>query len=178
MIGHHNNPDAWNGLGQVKMRLGDYSGAELAFNRAVELNPDCGISRNNRGQAEYALGDNARALADFNRAMELGFKVAGTHYNRGLVETEAGRFDEAITDYDRALELSTNDSPMGPSPADIYNWRGNAHLGKKDYPAAIADYNRALALDYRFWVSTRLSRGLAEQRMFDAFGKKSESPSQ
>jgi tetratricopeptide (TPR) repeat protein len=59
----------------------------------------------------------------------------------------AGHSDEAIARYTDAIALD-------PNIALIYLGRGQAYAGKQDYPAALADFNRALELDPNRSVAT------------------------
>ena len=53
---------------------------------------------------------------------------------------EAGKYQEAIDGFDYVIEEGSND-------AKIYEGRGDAYVGLKQYDAAIKDYHAAIELD-------------------------------
>jgi len=120
--------------------------------QAVALDPGSAEAYFTRGQTYYdraALedGKDARqwfdpAAADFQKAVERD----GRHYLAwdmlGLVHEATGELDKAIGDYTREMALNR----LGRVRlADAYCARGSSHRDKQ-YDAAIADYEKALAL--------------------------------
>jgi tetratricopeptide (TPR) repeat protein len=66
-------------------------------------------------------------------------KEAVEKYNRGIERHRAGDIEGAIAAYTQAIELDKK-------YADAYNNRGVAYMIKKDYAAALADFNHSLEL--------------------------------
>ena len=64
---------------------------------------------------------------------------ASDQYNKGVKLQESGDLAGAIAAYTKAIKID-------PNKDDAYNNRGVAYLALKDYPAALADFSRAIQL--------------------------------
>ena len=69
-----------------------------------------------------------------------------------------GQYVKAIECYNKALKLS--------QPDYVYFNRGNAYFGKKDYIAAMADYNKALQMN-KSYTEAYCQRGLVKSYLGD-----------
>lgn len=123
-------------------------------------------------------------------------REAARHYRRGQERSARGDYDEAIAAFTAAIELISRPggaphrrrhewraddlseaSAPGPSPyrvvdpqaAQAYAARGLAHLRKKDYAPALADFDQALRLSPRL-VEAYLHRGNARFDLKDYTG--------
>jgi tetratricopeptide (TPR) repeat protein len=68
-------------------------------------------------------------------------KPHALHFNnRGLANYHIGKYEEAKRDFDEALKKSTDD-PF------VYFNRGNVFMNQKDFDAAHADFDMAIAKD-------------------------------
>ncbi len=57
--------------GQAKAKRGDYQGAIVAYNQAIQVNPKHTDAYIYRGLARHDLGDLSRAKSDFEQAVHL-----------------------------------------------------------------------------------------------------------
>jgi tetratricopeptide (TPR) repeat protein len=114
---------------------GDYRGMYAQLNDAVFLDSQNPYLYYLRGVAKTIL-NNADAIADYNFAQSLNFNTAVLYGNRGAAKLNAGDKKGAIVDLDRSIALAANEP-------QFYYHRANAKRGA----AALADYNKSLALD-------------------------------
>ncbi|MBD2018252.1 serine protease [Microcoleus sp. FACHB-53] len=142
---------------------GNYKGAILAYNQAIQINPNYAAAYNDRGNARNNLGDYQKALADYNRAIELNPNDAAAYNNRGNARNNLGDYQEALADYNRAIELN-------PNYAAAYNNRGNARNNLGDYQKALADYNRAIELNPNYAAAYN-NRGNARSDLLGDYQK-------
>ena len=131
---------------------GNYTDAEKALSKAIELNPQDAMEYNNRGIAYGKLGNTQQAIKDFNKAIELNPQDAMGYYNRGTVYKNLGNAQQAIKDFNKAIELNPQDS-------SAYNNRGNAYSDLSNTQQAIKDYNKAIELNPQH-ANTYNNRGL------------------
>jgi tetratricopeptide (TPR) repeat protein len=197
--------EAWNNSGMVLHLLGRLSEAIAHFDRALAARPAYPEALTNRGRAYQALGDQGAALADFDRALACaaGRFAASVLHNRGALKQDGGDLAGALADYDRALAIDpehaatyvnraaahkeAGDLPaaladldhalvcLPHQPAAIYHKRGGVRVLLNDFTGAVADYDRALALEpenFIYYLSRgnaryhlRQARGLADYRM-------------
>jgi predicted O-linked N-acetylglucosamine transferase (SPINDLY family) len=121
----------------LKGRFGE---AVASYDRALATRPDADAFRG-RGHALQGMGRPAEALASYARALTLNPSDVQALYKQGVVLNEMGRGDEALAAYDRVLALE-------PNHVEALNNRGYIRwLSRHDYAGAIADLERALALD-------------------------------
>jgi TolB-like protein/Tfp pilus assembly protein PilF len=100
-------------LAEAQMALGlfryvfewDWSGADEAFQRALELNPKSAIAHNEYGQYLAYMGRFEEAVAECRQALYLSPLDLGMNQNLGWVLHHARRFDEAIVQFQKTLEL-------------------------------------------------------------------------
>jgi tetratricopeptide (TPR) repeat protein len=135
------NPDdlaAQLGLGQGLVLIGDYPGAEAAFDRAVELAPEDAVARYRRGSLyaqtgrdELAVEDLAQALAADGDNVQAGFRLADALMR-------LGRYDEAAQTYGAVVPP--------PEAAALIGYRhGLAELAAGRCAAAARLFDEALA---------------------------------
>lgn len=86
---------AYNGLGILADRRGEYASAERHYDEAHRLQPDNASIVNNRGYSHYLAGKLSAAEGDLRYAVALG-APPGTRTNLGKVLAKQGRFDEAL----------------------------------------------------------------------------------
>lgn len=127
-------------VGNVLSLQGRMVEACTHYDRALAIRPDADVFRN-RGHALQVLGRWEDALASYQQALALNGRDVQALYKTGVILTELGRSDEAIACYDQVLALQ-------PNHVEALNNRGFAWwLGRKNYEHAIADLQRALALE-------------------------------
>jgi tetratricopeptide (TPR) repeat protein len=124
------------------LRRGDFSGAEAAVVRALEMNPRDVEALSIRAMLRHQRGDIPGAIEGFNAVLAVAPKDVGTHFNRATLLHQSGRLEEAVHGYARALELE---------PRDVTAWiqcaTAERALGRHDDAARSCE--RALEIDPR-----------------------------
>ena len=158
---HPASAEDYNNRGEAKLAKDDLDGALADFKKAIELNPDLVVARDNCGRVELAKIDRDKTLAEtwnkfgrikkdageldgallgYNKAIELNPNFATAYSNRGLVKKAKGDLDGAIADFNKAIELK-------PDSAIYYSNRGSVRRKKGDLEDALADCNKAIELN-------------------------------
>jgi tetratricopeptide (TPR) repeat protein len=124
--------------GVAHIENGNYTGALAQFDRAIGLDAkDSWFAFANRGRAHLAVGSYPAALSDFNRAIALNQQYPWP------IQVFANRF-----------------LGMGRQYAWAIAHRGETYRQMGNYEAALADFDRAIALDENYaWAIA--SRGVA-----------------
>jgi len=140
------SPEAWNGLGILLTdHVGDYNGAQEAFELSIELAPDAVHPRNGLGNLlTERFGDHAGARALYEKAIELNPECAVAWYNLGLLLNEYfGDYIGARAAYEKAIKLE-------PEAAESWNNLGNllaVQFG--EYAGAQEAFEKAIELNPR-----------------------------
>ena len=149
---------AYNLRGCVYENLGQYEKALADFNKALDLNSNNEIVRDNRKRMLKKLNldlstvdalleraeqfkknkEYARAIEDYTKVLELEPNNQNAYFRRGGSYLDAKQYMAAVDDYNKLLVLNPN-----YDRAVHYN-RGQAHRNLKNYDAAIADYTKYL----------------------------------
>lgn len=153
---------------------GDFPGAMEDFNRAIALNPHLAMAYNGRGLLFKKLKQPEQALADYARAAAEEPKDEAAWVNRAILFLSDAKPAEAIADLEIALHLSPDnilalrnraiaflvkkDYPrawrecgrlieLKPECWKSYVLRGEASLRMSRLDDAMADFDKALALE-------------------------------
>ncbi len=122
--------------GNINLAEEDWSGAERAFKRANELNPN--YERYHAGYPAYLFTVKRfdEAVAESKRALELDplSVVNSVMLTQSLYF--ARRYDEAIEQCQKTLELAP-DVPAGPTAPQVYRQMGQSYEQKKLYDQAV-----------------------------------------
>jgi tetratricopeptide (TPR) repeat protein len=191
--------EAWNNSGLVLQMLGRFVEAVADFDQALAIRTAYAEALTNRGRVHQALGDATSALADFDRALACvtGPFAASIRHNRGALKQDMGDLDGALADYDEALRIDPNHSStyvnrgaarkdagdldgaladleegltrLPRQEATILHKRGGVRVLQNDFAGAVADYDRALALEPEN-VLFYISRGNARYHLREARG--------
>lgn len=135
--------DAYNNIGLVFQKTGPLDSAIAWHQRSLELEPENAMYHYNLGYA-YGIAHNFDlAIEQVNIALKLDPRYADAYWQMGHLVMERGNYNpqEAISYFDQAIALNTSQM------ANAYSGRGIAYYAQGDYKAAIADYDRALAID-------------------------------
>ena len=99
---------AWNQLGRSAMARSRWELAEVAFSRAVHLDPIDGLIHNNFGLLHIYMKNGPKAVDALERAVELLDEDAPSYVfnNLGLAHELAGQFEEAREAFEEALHLN------------------------------------------------------------------------
>jgi len=126
--------------GMALQSLMRYPEALAAHERALAVQPENIAARMGRGAALRALERDAEALADHEAVLTADGGNVDAWNGRGALLRKLGRIDEALDSLNRALALA-------PDFAEALHARGELLWNDKaDFPAAITDLERALAL--------------------------------
>jgi len=126
-------------LGLSKRNAGDYQGALIAFNEAIEIDPDNSKSYIDRGICNDLLGDPKSAIDDYNIAIEIDPKNWTAYYSRAVTLRDSGLNDLAIRDFTKTIELN-------PECIWAYNNRGSLKYKESDIENACSDWKKAADL--------------------------------
>lgn len=127
-------------LAYVRLRYDwDWSGAEKAFRRALELDPHRPLTRQWYSEFLSALGRHEEALAQIRRAQELDPQSPTMAAQVGLKLYYARRYDQAIEQFRKALDLEA-------TSASTIRDLGLVYLQKGLHQEAIAQFQRAAEL--------------------------------
>ena len=151
--------------GVMRVRKPDHRAAIDDFQAAIALKPDRFQAYLDLAQEFRSLGrfDESLALIDRAQAQDPGHAML--YRLRGQIEQQRGEDDAALRDFARAIRLSpANDRQL----ADLYLESGRIAQRKKQYPEALAAYDRALSLRPDLVTAHRL-RGavLMEMKRYD-----------
>jgi TolB-like protein/DNA-binding winged helix-turn-helix (wHTH) protein/Tfp pilus assembly protein PilF len=117
----------------------DWASSQKEFKRALDLNPNYATAHQWYAVWLMAQGQAAASLEEERRAQESDPLSTIIKTDTAQLLVYAGRFDQAAQQAQRALEIDPDFSL-----AHIY--LGEAFIGKQDYPAAIAQFQKALAI--------------------------------
>ncbi|MBL8697252.1 MAG: tetratricopeptide repeat protein [Alphaproteobacteria bacterium] len=105
------NAAAWRRAGLQRAAVGDDDAAQLAFERALELDPSDTAARVGIANGHHRRGDAVRALEIYRAILANHPRCKEAWYNAGTVLSALGREDEAIEHYDRAITIDTDYAP-------------------------------------------------------------------
>lgn len=97
--------------GKACLEKGDFDGAILNYDKAIEISPNCLDAYYSRGLAHYANNDNDRAVADWTKCIEIDPGCAGAYLLRGNIYYQSGSTDSAIKDLEKGVNLAP-DNPV------------------------------------------------------------------
>lgn len=128
---------AYNNLGGVYLKMGEYADAIDCFRRAVEGSPNYCVVYHNLGMALRYAGRDAEALEVFRRAIELepGFGLGQHSYGESLIK--AKRFGEAREHLMLALDKLPRFADLRVTLGDLEQVEGNYAAAEEQYKTAI-----------------------------------------
>lgn len=102
--------------GNEEYGQGNHQAAVVAYDKAIQHDPEYSDAYYNRGNAKLALENKPGAIADYDRALAHNQQFAEAYYNRGLVKSGQGDSEGAREDYMKATGLGLNLSGATPAP--------------------------------------------------------------
>lgn len=136
------NADAYNGLGLLAMRIGQFDVAVQLFDAAVDTAPEESTFLCNLGTAHYGTGALDDAAEAFQRAIAADEHCASAHLNLGIIH-------KTRKDYAKAAERLDQAVVEAPKDANAFSHLAEAllELGRHDSAENIA--RAAVNLDNR-----------------------------
>jgi len=129
-----------NGRGVALLRRKDFSSAQVAFEKSVQLK-DRALGRSNLGNA-YLLQDNLPAAeAEYAKALQLEPQAAAALNNRGVSHLRQRQYQQAREDFDQSIQVN----PQDPAPRIGL---GLAYVGLSQFEAAVSAFLDALKPGY------------------------------
>jgi tetratricopeptide (TPR) repeat protein len=151
---------AYGDRGYFYMRRGRFRDALDDFVTGSRLDPQNPMYMYAAARSLVAMDDYAGAVAFYTEAIKNGPRQARHYLARAEAYVRLKQWPEALADYDRAEQLGLT------SRADnyfVHAGRGYVALVSRDYPLAIAQLDRALAIDPDA-VNVLMWRGYAHER--------------
>lgn len=145
---------SWIAIGVIADRDRDFARADMAYGRALALQPQSAPALANRGYSLLLRGRHAEAEADLMRALAIEPQLAAARTNLRLTRAMQGKYREAFEGSTKATLAS-----------DL-NTVGFGAMARGDTKAAETYFNRALALNPRFdpvaWANLRYLKALTD----------------
>jgi predicted O-linked N-acetylglucosamine transferase (SPINDLY family) len=118
-----------------------FAEAAASFDRLLATHPGEPAALMGRGAALRALGRDAAALADYESVLAVDPRNADAWAGRGLLLRNLRRTDEALESFNQAIALM-------PDFTEALQNRGDLQWSEqRDYDGAVADLEKALALE-------------------------------
>lgn len=143
---------AHNALGLILNRKGVVRWAKMAFQRAVQADPNFAEARNNFGSRLEASGQDDSALVQIKEAIRLDPEYVAAYNNLGIVYGKRVEYDSSIVAFERALELDS-------TYFYAYKNLGMIYADMEDFPKALKYFEKAL----EFAPNSREVEGLEYQ---------------
>lgn len=124
----------------AKLNLDDYKGAEADCSMAIERNKFKTEAYKLRGFARQQMGLDSLAVADYDTGLSANPYDKYLLYYKAVAQTESGKYAEADTTFGRLIKSH-------PKFDEGISARGRLNLLKGDTIAALADADRAIALN-------------------------------
>lgn len=137
--GETNNAATLNELGQMQLRLKNYSDALELFRQALRVDPLLNSTRGNLGQAFRLLGLLAEAEQILREAISANPTDPAMHNRLGTVLRERGQSSEAERHYREALRLHPGNADVLNNLGSVMNERGNMTEAEQCFRSAIAN---------------------------------------
>jgi len=131
-------------VGQGYLNKKDYPNAQIAFQKAVDLNPDVGISWWYLGVVEMQAGQVDKALVAMAMAIKKGYGLSENDYlNLASIYVKNNDFQNLVAIYENLVKLKPTNAQYMASLAVVY-----AKVGRID--DAVAQARLAAQVDVNF----------------------------
>jgi tetratricopeptide (TPR) repeat protein len=132
--------ERWNDYGIGLLLQGDLRGAEAAFLKVTEMEPEYADGFVNVARVRLQEGDAAGAETYLRKALEVDPKLAKTHFFLGSALKAQGRYDEA-------LEHTRVAQALYPRDRVVTNQAGRLLFLKRQHQDATVELQKVLAVD-------------------------------
>jgi Flp pilus assembly protein TadD len=131
--------EGWFNLGLKQATVGDFDGAVISWEKALEINPNLSAAWHNRGSALGRLGKYSEAIESFDQALVIDPNNYQAWNDRGHALYQLQKWEEAVASWDKAIEIL---------PGDYQFWynRGCALEKLQRSEESIASYEKALEI--------------------------------
>jgi adenylate cyclase len=92
---------------------GDLERADELESKALALDPDFPVARDEKGWVLLAQGRDDEAVPEFERALALDPSNADADFGLGWVHLRLGEFDKSLESFDKAMRVSPYDPALG-----------------------------------------------------------------
>lgn len=133
------NYKAYNALGVMDLRAGNYDDARKNIEKALELAPNYAVAIDNLGTVYLAEGDTQKAEHCFKRAVSVNPNSSAAYYHLAQLEYANGNYAKCLTYINKCLAWKGYSSYA-------YNLRGDAYKQQGNEAAAIAAYKKAIEI--------------------------------
>jgi tetratricopeptide (TPR) repeat protein len=130
----------WNDYGIGLFLQNDFKGAEAAFIKATEADPDNFDGWVNIGRVRTQEGDTAGAFTVLDKALSLKPNLARANYFYARDLKEEGKYDQAISKLQSVLQ-------QYPRDRVVRNELGRIYFLQKRYPDAVKEFETTLNID-------------------------------
>ncbi len=135
--------------GSLYLKVEHYQEAILAFEQALQLDPDDAVAYNGKGLALANLQFYQDALIAYEQAIVLNPYFTNAYLNKGSVLCNLKRYQEALPVCERAIQLE-------PNNASAFNLKGLVLEKLGRYEEALAVLDQAIQLDPNTTVTLSL----------------------
>jgi tetratricopeptide (TPR) repeat protein len=136
----HSLAEAHNTLAEVKKGYDwDWAASEAEYQHALELNPSYSLAHAGYAGLLSNLGRHEEAIAQARRGRELDPVSVSSNTALGRILFRARRYEESILACRKALEFD-------PNNASAFWWMALSQEQKHEFPAAIAELEKAVIL--------------------------------
>ncbi|MBI3654302.1 MAG: tetratricopeptide repeat protein [Acidobacteria bacterium] len=133
-----NRPFLHNYLGAYYFNKTNYTQAESAYLKAIDLNPAFYDAYANLGDLYRTQGKLAEAEQSYLKALELGAPYSDTFYNLAVVYTSQNRFPEAEQQLQAAVEKNPTSAAALYNLAWVYDQQGKSAIAEQTYAQTLA----------------------------------------
>lgn len=118
---HQDNFMTFVNLGNALAKKKDFKNAEVAFNKAIERNPNYELAYFNLAFVYTQIGNFDLAIKNYNKTIELNPEFEGAYRNLGIVYYVMERYDLALEFFQEFLRISYDEKTKELVRKDIQN---------------------------------------------------------
>ncbi len=164
----------FNNLGNSYSEIGNMESAQLALERAIEINPTLSEARGNLGNIYLRKNRISEAIKEYKYALQINPNEAKFHYGIGNAYTDKEWFSYAVLEYSEALRLDPNFVEaykslaltyckqerfnlainqlrqvltIKPDDAGCHSQMGDTYRQMDKFHQAVSEYNTAIRID-------------------------------
>ena len=145
-------------LGRTYASLGDHPKALLAYEKAVEINPDHATAHGRYGVELRMASRYEEALREINIQLEREPDSPYYYVNRGMLMQALGSSKDSIRDFEEALKYE-------PENAYCHYKIGYTLESENAFEEALTHYDQAIAITDPYWEDERKDSMIAKGRV-------------